>query len=213
MLLGFLVGLVTGFIMAIPPGPVNFAIFEKSIHGRHKAAILLIFGAVAGDTIFCFLAVVYQLSTEWLRLVKLTFSVVGGVFLVGLGIYYLFKKKYPANTAAVTQPESSRNGLFITGLMFTLSNPFFIIALIAITELYYSLQILHLDVFTNIVFIMGFQIGAFVWLAGMGKIAARNQHHFKGFKDKIQKFCGVAYIFFGIYMLAKFIRLIWPEIN
>ena len=136
----------------------------------------------------------------------------GGVFLNGLGIYYLLKKKYSANPTFHTQPEGSRNGLFITGLMFALSNPFFIIALIAITELYYSLQILHLHVYTNIVFIVGFQIGAFVWLAGMGKIAARNQHHFKGFKDKVQKFCGLAYIFFGIYMLAKFIRLIWPDI-
>jgi len=38
MLVSLLVGIATGFAMAIPPGPINFAVFEKSIHGQRRAA-------------------------------------------------------------------------------------------------------------------------------------------------------------------------------
>jgi len=209
MLVSFLVGLATGFGMAIPPGPINFAIFEKSIHGQKRVAFRLLGGALAGDSIYCLLAVVYQLSTEWLRVVKLVFSGLGGAFLIGLGVYYIFFKKSPCVLEPPVEIEKAHHGHFITGLLFALSNPFFIVALLAITELYYSVSILEPDIIMNVLFILGFQGGAFLWLSGMGKVASLNQHHFTKSRTVIQRLCGLAYIGFGTYMLAKFLKLVW----
>jgi threonine/homoserine/homoserine lactone efflux protein len=209
MLVSFLVGLATGFGMAVPPGPINFAIFEKSINGQKHIAYRLLGGALAGDTVYCLLAVVYQLSSEWLRIVKLAFSGLGGAFLIGLGVFYMFFKKPPCILEAPEEIEEAHHGHFLTGFLFALSNPFFIVALIAVTELYYSLSILQPDIVMNILFVIGFQGGAFLWLSGMGKIASLNQRHFTKSRTVIQRMCGAAYVGFGVYMLAKFLKLVW----
>ena len=207
MLTGLLIGLATGFGMAIPPGPINFAIFDKSIQGRKRDAYLLLSGALAGDFLYCLLAIVYQISTEWLQLVKLSFSAFGGVFLMVLGIVYLFKDQPPVDPAALHEVNSSAKSHFIAGMLFALSNPFFIIALVAITELYYSVGLMNVDVLTGLAFILGFEAGAFLWLSAVGKFASLNKHRFTNAKHIIRKLCGVAYFFFGLYMLAKFLKL------
>jgi threonine/homoserine/homoserine lactone efflux protein len=213
MLTGLLIGLATGFGMAIPPGPINFAIFDKSIQGRKRDAYLLLAGALAGDFLYCLLAIVYQLSTEWLRLVKLSFSSFGGVFLIVLGLLYIFSKQPSADPTAVHEVNSSAQGHFITGMLFALSNPFFIIALIAVTELYYSIGLMNVDVRTGLAFILGFEAGAFLWLSAVGKFASLNKHRFTNAKHIIRKLCGVAYFFFGLYLLAKFLKLMgWLNI-
>jgi threonine/homoserine/homoserine lactone efflux protein len=209
MLVSFLVGLATGFGMAVPPGPINFAIFEKSIHGQKRIAFRLLGGALTGDTLYCLLAVVYQLSSEWLRMVKLAFSGLGGAFLIGLGVFYVFFKKQGCTLEAPEELEKAHHGHFFTGFLFALSNPFFIVALIALTELYYSVSILEPDIAMNVLFVIGFQGGAFLWLSGMGKVASLNQHHFTKSRTVIQRLCGVAYAGFGGYMLAKFLKLVW----
>ncbi len=209
MLESFLAALITGFGMSIPPGPINFSIFERSIRGHRHSALLLTAGGITGDGLYCFLAIIYQLSTEMLFLVKVIFSAFGGIFLLGLGSYYTFIKQPVSHNPGSGEVDRAHHGDYITGLFIALSNPFFIVAMIALTELYYSLGILEPSLGPNILFVIGFQLGAFLWLASMGHLAARHRHHFTGVTHRIQRLSGWAYILFGLYMIGKFVKLMW----
>lgn len=202
------VGLASGFCIAIPPGPINFAIFEKSIQNHRSTVFKLVLGAVAGDGIYCFVALVYQLSSRTMEMMKLVFSAGGAVFLIAMGFYYLLFKKCAAGGQAEDSPEDSHGGHFLTGLFIALSNPFFILAMIALTELYYSIGILQPKVWVSLLFIAGFMSGAFVWLWGMGRFAASRRRSFADVKNRVHKVCGSAFLAFGIYMLAKFCVLV-----
>ena len=208
MLISLLVGIATGFAIAIPPGPINFAVFEKSIHGQRRAARRLALGCVTGDTFYCLMAIIYQLSSELLALVKEVCSGFGGLFLAALGIYYLFHRRAPASEAP-PDPEHAHHGHFFTGVFMALSNPFLIVVLLAVTELYYSIGVLYLHMGTNLVFILGFQAGTFLWLMGIGQVVSLNRHHFAGITGGIQRLCGVAYLGFGLYLLGKFVKLVF----
>ena len=208
MLISLLVGIATGFVLAIPPGPINFAVFEKSIHGQHRTARRLALGCVTGDTFYCLIAIIYQLSSELMALVKEVFSGFGGLFLAGLGIYYILHRR-PEAADADLDPEHVHHGHYFTGVFMALSNPFLIVVLLAVTELYYSIGVLYLHMRTNLVFILGFQAGTFLWLMGIGKVVSLNRHHFTGFTQGIRRLCGVAYLGFGLYLLGKFVKLVF----
>ncbi len=207
MLISLLVGIATGFALAIPPGPINFAVFEKSIHGQRRAARRLALGCVTGDTFYCLIAIIYQLSSELLALVKEVFSGLGGLFLAGLGVYYILHRRLSA-AGADLDPEHAHHGHYFTGVFMALSNPFLIVVLLAVTELYYSIGVLYLHMGTNLVFILGFQAGTFLWLMGIGKVVSLHRHYFTGVTGGIQRLCGVAYLGFGLYLLGKFVKLV-----
>jgi len=202
-------GLVLGFCLAIPPGPINFAVFEKCVHGQRRAALRIILGAVTGHAFYCLIVIIYQLSTELLNLVKVFFSLAGGVFLAGLGLYYILRRQAPPLPAAGIEPDTAHHGHYLTGVLIALSNPFFIVAMIAVTEVLYSIGILYLHMGNNLMFILGFQLGTFGWLWSMGHFCAHHRHHFAGSRNRIQRYCGWAFLLFGLYMLAKFFKLLW----
>lgn len=209
---GLLLGLLTGFFLAIPPGPINFAIFEKSIHGQHRSAWRLMLGCVTGDAFYCLMAVIYQLSTGLMRIINIAFSGFGSLFLIGLAIYYTWFKRCPASASASgppAEPDACHHGHFLSGVAISLANPFLILILIALTDLYYSLGWLVTNLGVNLAFIIGFQSGTLLWLWGMGRLTSRNRHLFSSFPQKIQRVCGMAFFGFGIYLLLKCISLIW----
>jgi len=215
MLISLLAGVLTGCLLAIPPGPINFAVFEKSMKGQRRAAFRLAVGAVAGDSFYCLVAIIYQLSTELLELVKIVFSAFGGLFLIGLGVYYIWVRKCPLPAAAGLppdprdHPDHAHQGHFITGLLLALSNPFYIVVMIAVTELYYSVGVLYLHMGNNLAFLIGIQAGTFLWLWTIGKFVQLNRHHLGDIGARVRGFCGWAFLGFGLYMTAKFFKLVF----
>ena len=209
MLLGFISGLVLGFCLAIPPGPINFAVFEKCIHRQRRAALRLILGGVTGDAFYCLIVIIYQLSSELLELVKVFSSVAGGLFLAGLGLFYILRHQAPPLPSAEIEFDRAHHGHYLTGVLIALSNPFFIVAMIGVTEILYSVGLLYLDLGNNLLFILGFQAGTFSWLWSIGHFCANHSHHFAGSQRRIQRYCGWIFLGFGLYMLAKFFKLLW----
>jgi len=64
-----------------------------------------------------------------------------------------------------------------------LSNPFLIVVLLAVTELYYSIGVLYVDMGANLLFILGFQAGTFLWLRLIGSVVSLNRHHLSGVSE------------------------------
>lgn len=203
------IGFLTGFIIAIPPGPINFAIFEKSVHNHRASAIRLILGAVCGDMGYLVLVLLYQVSASLLFWIKVIFSVGGAAFLIVLGTYYIFFKKTPVRSPHEPTPEEVLEGHFWTGLVISLSNPFFILAMIAVTDFLYSVKALVPHPLTNLIFILGFGAGVFTWLSELGRFMTKRRARFTDAGSKIRLTCGIAFTCFGFYMLGKFILLLF----
>ena len=49
-------GALTGFICAVPVGPVNVAIMEEGIHSGRKRAFIMSAGALIMELIYCVIA-------------------------------------------------------------------------------------------------------------------------------------------------------------
>jgi threonine/homoserine/homoserine lactone efflux protein len=92
MLLAGLTGLVFGWLLSIPVGPVNLTIINEGAQRGFKWAVLIGLGASAMEVIYCSLAFTGFASFFSEGYVKVIMELGTFVFMLGLGILLLVKK-------------------------------------------------------------------------------------------------------------------------
>ena len=126
----FIKGIVIGFAMAVPIGPIGIICIRKTFSEGQLHGMVVGLGAATADFIYgCVAAFGLTMVESFINSQKVAFRLVGGVFLIYLGIK-TFKSK-PADPTA----ETKNGGLFKTyiSIMFlTLTNPTTIFAFIGI---------------------------------------------------------------------------------
>src|SRR5215216_4044074 len=97
MLTALLVGVVLGFVLSIPPGPIGIAVIKHAVEGDHKNGAWLAIGAAMMDTLYT-LAAAFASSALMVALsdfitshqiVMVAFQLICIAVLVILGIKYL----------------------------------------------------------------------------------------------------------------------------
>jgi threonine/homoserine/homoserine lactone efflux protein len=97
MLESMLKGLTLGFLLSISVGPVLFSVIKQSLNNGHKGGLAFIFGVSASDISLVLVSNIFTRLFESLKSYKTEIGVVGCVFLVTVGIYFLFFKKVKVN--------------------------------------------------------------------------------------------------------------------
>ena len=122
----FLYGAIFGLILTVVTGPAFFALIRTSIEKGFKAGAMLALGVFISDLVYIYLILWGALNIEISSTTKMYIGIIGGVFLVGLGIYYLSKKVSLDDDK--TEISAAKNtGYFFKGLLLNGLNPFVII--------------------------------------------------------------------------------------
>jgi len=125
----FLKGLVVGFLIAAPVGPVNVMCVRRTImHGR-LVGLVSGLGAAAADTIFGAIAA-FGLSFvyELLMTERFWLGIAGGALLMVMGVRTLFAE--PPRPSDTPDPPNLL-GDFTSTLVLTLTNPVTIVSFVA----------------------------------------------------------------------------------
>jgi threonine/homoserine/homoserine lactone efflux protein len=126
----FLKGLIIGFGMAVPIGPVGILCIRKTLVGGHLRGLIIGLGAATADSIFgsiaafglTFVSDVIASQHFWLRLV-------GGGILLFLGIRtFRAKRKDPV----VPYENKGMLGSYLSAFLLVLTNPVTIFAFVAV---------------------------------------------------------------------------------
>lgn len=127
MLAPLLKGLLLGVFLAISVGPVIFAILKQSINHGHKAGYIFVAGISTSDVA---LVIVCNLFTSIFHAAlshRTLIAVVGGFFLVAMGVYTLFFKKVKTDAANNIIEKKFKThhfiGLFVSGFFMNILNP------------------------------------------------------------------------------------------
>ena len=119
---GFLLGLALVFSV----GPVIFTIIKLRINYGFVSAFYFISGVWLSDIFWVLTANATSSLMESLTVYKLQIGTTGGVFLISLGLYYLFFKKYHSKKEldeGITIASSTHARLFLTGFLINTLNP------------------------------------------------------------------------------------------
>jgi threonine/homoserine/homoserine lactone efflux protein len=166
-------GVAVGLAIAAPVGPVAVLCIRRTLLQGHRAGFASGLGAVTADVIFGGIATfgVAALSSELLAH-EVALRVIGGVFLVGLGIN-TYRKAPP-------QPGRPLAGRLIrsyaSAFLLTITNP---ITIFAFTAIFAGFGIVGRDMSlpASWSLIAGVAGGAALWWAGLTLAAGRLREH------------------------------------
>jgi threonine/homoserine/homoserine lactone efflux protein len=90
-------GLTFGLVLSISVGPVLFSIIKQSLNNGHKGGLAFVFGVSASDITLVLVSNVFTELFNSLKTYKTEVGVAGCIFLVSLGVFFLFFKKVKVN--------------------------------------------------------------------------------------------------------------------
>jgi threonine/homoserine/homoserine lactone efflux protein len=156
----FLKGMIIGFLIAVPVGPINVLCVRRTLmHGR-AAGIVSGLGAAAADTLFGAIAVLGLAALEGVFFSgRLWIALVGGVILIILGVRTLLAP--PPQPAAGVDPTSLL-GDFTSTFVLTLTNPITILSFLGIFGAFGIHADDRIDQYDGLL-LLGVFLGSTVW--------------------------------------------------
>lgn len=123
-------GVTLGLLLAISVGPIVFTVIKQSLNNGRAGGMAFIAGISFSDILLVLLSNLFTGLFAALNTHKKTLAIIASIFLILIGVYYLFFKKAKASTEG--EPEfvfRTRDyvKIFIMGFLVNLFNPGIII--------------------------------------------------------------------------------------
>jgi threonine/homoserine/homoserine lactone efflux protein len=120
-------GIGLGLILVLSVGPVIFTVIKQSINNGYRGGFSFVTGVWISDLVLVVISNFFSEMVRDLLEFKTTIAWVGGLFLAGMGIYYIFFKKVKLQAAETelirtfTTAEFSR--IALSGFLINTLNP------------------------------------------------------------------------------------------
>jgi threonine/homoserine/homoserine lactone efflux protein len=196
-------GVVIGFALALPIGPIGILCIRKTFAEGHLSGMIVGIGAATADALYGFVAafgltvISDTLVTQqmWLRLV-------GGAFLCYLGV-----KTFLAKPPSGSQPANGKGFVasYVSTFLLTLTNPLTIIAFLGVFA-GFGLRNSELSVGSAFTLIAGVFLGSSLWffLLSFGVTLFREKIDAAGL-GLINKISGILIVIFGVVAILSFL--------
>src|SRR5882724_7918059 len=120
-------GFALGFILALSVGPVIFTIIKQSLNNGPKGGFAFVTGVWLSDILLVILSNAFTALVTALMTHQRVIGGIGGVFLIGLGVYYVFFKKISLGADAKASVQQFNTGDFFklasSGFLINTLNP------------------------------------------------------------------------------------------
>src|SRR4051812_22352952 len=97
MVEALLKGITLGLLLSISVGPVIFSIVKQSLNNGHKGGMAFVIGVSASDITLVLVSNFFTQLFSTLSEHKKEIGIAGSIFLITLGVYFLFFKKVKVN--------------------------------------------------------------------------------------------------------------------
>lgn len=215
-LLFFLKAVFAGFVVAMPIGAIGAMCMRYGLQGRWGVGMVTGVGAAVADGILAGAAMFgLSLATQYLMENQGPVRLIGGLFLIYLGVYMIRNRKPPKERPADAKAVASLQRLhtfskaLVTGFVLTIINP---ATLLGFAGVFAGLGLLAekpFDNLTNFLIVGGAFLGSTVWWATLtgGSMAARERMS-DGVIRKINTVLGALVVAFGIGALVLFVQML-----
>ncbi len=212
----FLKAIFAGFVVAMPVGAIGAMCMRYGLQGRWGAGMVTGIGAAAADGLLAGAAMFgLSLVTGYLMDNQGPVRLIGGLFLLYLGIYMIRNRKprkerrTDAAALASLQRLHTFSKAMVTGFVLTIINP---ATLLGFAGVFAGLGLLAekpFDNLTNFLIVGGAFLGSTLWWATLtgGSLAARERMS-DGVVRKINAVLGALVVVFGVVALVSFVQML-----
>src|SRR4029079_10697960 len=123
-------GITLGLLLSISVGPVLFSIIKQSLNSGPRGGISFVLGVSASDIALVLVSNVFTSLFEYIVEHKKFIGIGGSLFLVTMGVYFIFFKKVKVDDSGVQVLQLRKRDYvktFLSGFFMNLLNPAFFI--------------------------------------------------------------------------------------
>ncbi|EQC45173.1 translocator protein, LysE family [Bacteriovorax sp. BSW11_IV] len=206
-MIALLTGLIIGFLMCIPIGPINVWVVNTQIKKGVQSALAIAFGGSLMDFIYFFIIVSGLSLFEFSDNVSRVLQILGIIFIFSMGVKELFFTK--TQTVEKIDSEVKTKTLiasFFVGVVLYTSNPTLIITMTGLGAFVKSLGFFEFSKFNIFFLSFGLALGSFLWFVFLSYIVHRYQESIRTkYMKHLVKVSGVLMVGLGSYMGARLI--------
>ena len=207
-LIAIFAGAITGFICAVPVGPINVAIMEEGIQTGRKRAFIIAIGALLMEMVYCITAFSGFATLFDDKPILATVELISFLAVTFFGIKYLMIDTVTVQSkrSKVFEKRLSPHTAFWTGFVRVLVNPNVLLFWIMISAVLLSNKTIHAEWQSRMSCVIGAVIGIGSWftLLVIGSARVKNR-----FSDKtLVKFSQVSGVLLLILSVVIAVRLI-----
>lgn len=194
-------GLIIGFSIAIPVGPIGLLCIRKSLAEGHLPGFIIGLGAATADALYgCLAAFGLSFVSNLLISQEIWFRLIGGVFLCYIGV-----KTFNAHPAEKSTETNGRGLLssYVSTFFLTLTNPMTILAFVGI---FAALGLGDgLNYTSAATLVLGVFLGSALWFLMLSFVVTlfRNKISHVGL-GWVNRISGVLIIAFGVIAILSF---------
>ncbi|MGV3773357.1 MAG: LysE family translocator [Verrucomicrobiales bacterium] len=173
-------GLISGFLVSIPVGPINITIINEGARKGFFWAFMIGVGAMAMDLIYCGVAFAGFSSMFTSRFWRATMELLSFLLMLYLGFKYLLAKSLPATTPTVDKVEHTLHPhtAFWIGFVRVLGNPAVLLFWITVSATFLSHEWIQDTILSKFVCVIGTFFGGLAWFVLLSFLVAKGHGKF-----------------------------------
>lgn len=197
-------GVAIGLAVAAPIGPVNLIVIRRTLRYGRLNGFLAGGGAATGDAIFAAIAAFgLTAAIELVVRFEIALQIVGGLFLLGLGIRTLMARPH-FDQEAEEGISGAMATVFITTFFLTITNPATMLGFIAIFGGVAGLASAGEDYGHAATVVLAVMAGSALWWASLSGFVSLFRHRMNdALLGIVNKVSGILIIIFGGVVLAR----------
>ena len=173
-------GLIAGFLVSIPVGPINLTIINEGARRGFTWALLIGFGSVLMESIYCAIALTGFSVFLGLPMVKSTMELLSFLFLLVLSWKYFSAKSIPTHThsADVIEKKLHPRSAFMVGFVRVLGNPSVLLLWVTLTATFLAHNWVDHTLDDRVACVIGVASGATIWFVLLAYGVSRGHGRF-----------------------------------
>lgn len=120
-------GMTLGLVLALSVGPVIFTVIKQSLNNGHTGGFSFVAGVWLSDIVLVFISNIFSEWVSGLLQYKRTIGIVGSIFLISMGVIYIFFKKVTLQSGQDQNKKKFRKRdvakIFSSGFLINTLNP------------------------------------------------------------------------------------------
>lgn len=217
-MIALIVGLVVGYLLAIPPGPIGIAAARTGLRYGSSSSRMLALGAGLFDMLYCLAAMFASAGVASLLHVDASQSpaalVVGVIVALVIAAVGVYQFRNPVELSLGNDDRQDRsNGArpFMTGVAYALANlanPTFIPSLLVMTAYILGMGLVGSSLADRLLFSLGFGVGNFLWLVTLVSIILRYRARLpQNTFTLVQRLMAATVVGFGVLSMIRLVAL------
>ncbi|MBC7538970.1 MAG: LysE family transporter [Bacteriovorax sp.] len=202
MIIALIIGLITGFLICIPVGPINVWVVNTLIKHDFKSAFAIALGGSLMDFIY-FMVILSGLSLfHFSPKTILILKIVGVVFLLAFGLKELFfQKQNFVLDKDIKKKEPTVFAFFLLGVAIYSSNPTLVATMSGLAAVIKSWNLFPNVYRSYFALSFGLAVGSASWFYILLRIVKKYQNKIpERFFINFSRACGALIVLFSLYM-------------